>query len=126
MKGKKQQAAKPKPAAQKPKPAPKATATAAKPSTSFKLTEGHIKTSSEGIFAFDRTNYIIMGIGLAIIVLGFIIMASVSAQEPGAEKMDEKIFGPMATTIPSLLIIAGLGVQVYAILKRPKKTESAE
>lgn len=117
--------------AAKPKPQPKQKAQEhvahpEKPSASMKLAEGRHKTAGEGVFLFDKTNYIIMGVGILLILLGFVIMATVPKVEMTDTSTPEEIFGFRAVVLPSFLVIIGLALQVVAILKKPKADTSNE
>jgi hypothetical protein len=115
-KGKKTTASKPKPQ--------KLVTNPEKPSTSLKMNEGRHKTAGEGVMVFGKMNYIIMGVGLVLIVLGFIVMATVPNLEMGAPTTGEEMFGFRAVVLPSFLIIIGLALQVVAILRKPKSGEA--
>ena len=58
---------------------------------------------------FGKTNYKFMLIGIAVLILGFIIMASDS---------EEFGFGFLGLTLGPLIVLAGFGIQFYAILKK--------
>lgn len=74
-------------------------------------------------FYFGKKNFQFMLIGLALIVLGFILMMGPGANTTPEGKFDpnywnEGIFSVVRIRIAPLLIILGFVVQVYAILKR--------
>ena len=74
-------------------------------------------------FYFGVKNFRLMLIGLALIVLGFILMMGPGANTTPEGKFDpdywnEGIFSVVRIRIAPLLIIAGFVVQVFAILKR--------
>lgn len=76
-------------------------------------------------FYFQRKNFRWMLVGLALIVLGFILMMGPGANTTPEGKFDpnywnEGIFSVVRIRIAPLLIIAGFVVQVFAILKRNK------
>jgi hypothetical protein len=67
-------------------------------------------TKNEPItFAFSKENYMLMFIGLAIIVIGFVLMAG-----------KEDIFSTTKLTVAPLLVIAGFAFQIFAIMRKPK------
>ncbi len=75
--------------------------------------------SSKGANLFDKGNYIWMIIGLVIMALGFILMAGGKSADP--MKFDyEEIYSTRRITIAPLLIIIGLLIEIYAIMKKPK------
>ncbi|MCC5921098.1 MAG: DUF3098 domain-containing protein [Cyclobacteriaceae bacterium] len=63
-------------------------------------------------FPFSRTNYILMGVGLGIILLGFIIM-SIDSADYG--------FGFLGLTLGPVVLFLGFLFQFFAILYNPKK-----
>lgn len=70
-------------------------------------------------FGFQPENYKILLIGLAINVLGFLLMIGGAAETPDAFKEDE-LFSTTRITIAPMLIVAGYIVILYAIMKKSK------
>jgi hypothetical protein len=70
-------------------------------------------------FLFEKKNYIIMIVGLAIIALGFILMAGGGSDDPNV--FNEEIYNFRRIRLAPTLVIIGLGVQIYAILAKSKK-----
>ena len=62
--------------------------------------------------AFGKMNYIIMMVGLGVLMLGFVIMAT------GTEK---DVFGTSQLTIGPIVLMLGFLIQFVAILYKPKK-----
>ncbi|MFA7116076.1 MAG: DUF3098 domain-containing protein [Bacteroidales bacterium] len=78
-----------------------------------------IKNNSHAV---PKENIRIMIIGLSIIVLGFIFMIGGGSDDPNV--FNYKMFSFSRLTLSPILIIIGFGVEIYAIMKRPKeKTE---
>lgn len=70
-------------------------------------------------FSFSAKNYRWLLIGLAINVLGFILMIGGATEDPS--KFNEgELFSPMRITIAPMLIVAGYVVIMYSIMKKPK------
>jgi hypothetical protein len=70
-------------------------------------------------FLFEKKNYMIMIVGLAIIALGFILMAGGGSDDPNV--FNEEIYNFRRIRLAPTLVILGLGVQIYAILAKSKK-----
>ncbi|WP_271406280.1 DUF3098 domain-containing protein [Tenacibaculum soleae] len=70
-------------------------------------------------FLFGKRNYIIMLIGLAIIGLGFILMAGGGSENPNI--FNEEIYSWRRIRLAPTLVIIGLGIEIYAIFANPKK-----
>ncbi len=68
--------------------------------------------------AFQRENYIYMFIGLGLLVLGFLLM--IGGGSDTTTKFSPAIFDFRRLTLAPLLILAGYGMEIYAIMKRPK------
>ena len=68
---------------------------------------------------FNKENYILMLAGLALLAIGFILMA-------GGKSTDPKVFDPKVVysttriTVAPILIILGFIIEVVAIMKKPK------
>ena len=60
-----------------------------------------------------------MGIGAAVIALGMILMAGGKSDDPGIFNAAE-VYSARRITIAPILILLGLGIEVYAIFKKPK------
>ena len=68
---------------------------------------------------FDKANFVVWGIGLAIIVLGFILMAG--GKMPDANTFDDSIiYSFRRITLAPALVLAGLGIIVFGIFKNKK------
>jgi hypothetical protein len=74
-------------------------------------------TSTTGGFLFGRKNFTIMLIGLALIGLGMLLMSGGSM--PSSDVWDENIiYSTRRTLIAPLVILIGLGLQIYAIFAK--------
>jgi hypothetical protein len=71
------------------------------------------------LFLFDKTNYYIMFAGLALILLGFVLMAGGKSTDPHVFNKEE-IYSFRRITLAPILIIAGFVVEVVAIMRKPK------
>lgn len=71
-------------------------------------------------YAFNDKNYKMLLIGLAINVLGFILMIGGGADDPNEFNADE-LFSHVRITIAPMLIVLGYAVIMIAIMKKPKK-----
>ncbi len=90
------------------------------PVTTVKKTApGNIKNEPVKTILFTRENYKWMLIGLAILAVGFFMMAGGKSSNPDVFN-DKDIYSPMRITIAPILIVAGLLVEIYAIMKKPK------
>ncbi|MAN28715.1 MULTISPECIES: DUF3098 domain-containing protein [Mesonia] len=73
----------------------------------------------EPYFIFKKKNYQVMLIGMAVIALGFILMAGGGSDDP--EVFNPEIYSWRRIRLAPMLVLLGLGIEVYAILLNPKK-----
>ena len=67
---------------------------------------------------FGRENYKWVLIGLAFLLVGFLLMIGGGSDNPNV--FNEGMFNFRRLTLAPILILIGFGVQFYAIMKRPK------
>lgn len=65
-----------------------------------------------------RRNYILLAIGFAVILVGFILMAGGGSDSP--DEFNEAMFSWRRITLAPILVIGGFVVEIYAIMKRYK------
>ena len=72
-------------------------------------------------FAFDRMNYILIAIGMAVVIIGFILMAASGSSE---EAFNPEIFNALHIKVAPAVAFAGFIFIIYGIMHKPKKVES--
>lgn len=79
------------------------------------------KTASEPKkeFIFQKKNYIFMGIGIACMALGFILMSGGASEDPNV--FNPEIYNFRRIRLAPTLVLLGLGIEIYAILLNPHK-----
>ena len=82
-------------------------------------TKAIVQNASSGNALFTKENYKWMVIGLIIMALGFFLMAGGKSSNPNVFN-DKDVYSPMRITIAPILIVAGLLVEIFAIMKKPK------
>ncbi len=70
-------------------------------------------------FAFDRVNYILIAIGMAVVILGFILMSGAGSSE---ETFNPEIFSAMRVKVAPIACFAGFAFIVYGIMHKPKES----
>ena len=68
---------------------------------------------------FGKENYIWMLAGLAVMALGFFLMAGGKSGDPKVFN-DSDVYSTTRITIAPLLIVAGLVIEIFAIMKKSK------
>ncbi|MGK0427468.1 MAG: hypothetical protein ACJAUR_001580 [Ulvibacter sp.] len=79
------------------------------------------KESIKSQFVFERKNYKFMLIGIAVIVLGFILMTGGGSEDPNV--FNPEIYSWRRIRLAPALILIGFGIEVYAILLNPYKNK---
>lgn len=67
---------------------------------------------------FHKENYILMGVGLLLITVGFALMAGGKSPDPTVFAADE-VYSFRRITLAPILVLLGFAVEGYAILKKP-------
>jgi uncharacterized membrane protein len=75
-------------------------------------------------FLFDAINYKILLVGLAVIVLGFILMSGGGSDDP--KVFNEAIFNFQRIRLAPTTVLIGFGITIYAILKKSNPTATKE
>lgn len=68
-------------------------------------------------FAFDKTNFILLGVGMAIIIIGFLLMTG-----PGSTEgyFEPDIFSARRIKIAPVISLFGFIFMIYGIVRKPK------
>ena len=73
------------------------------------------------VMPFGKQNYIIVGIGIVLLVLGFILMIGGGSNDP--DVFNEQMFNFRRLTLAPILVLAGFVVEIVAIFWKGKKQE---
>ncbi|MVT07607.1 DUF3098 domain-containing protein [Chitinophaga tropicalis] len=85
-------------------------------SKAFKHVEKN-EGDSRAVFAKDNSK--IMIAGLAVIVVGFLLMLGGNSNDPNSFKPEE-VYSFRRITLAPIVIVLGLIVEIYAIMRKPK------
>ena len=69
-------------------------------------------------FAFDKMNYILLAVGMAIVVLGFILMSGGGSTDTS---YDPDIFTARRIKVAPVVCPLGFVSMIYAVMRKPKK-----
>ncbi len=72
--------------------------------------------------ALPKDNYKFLLIGLVVVILGFILMSGGGSEDPN--EFDPEIFSFRRITLAPFVVMTGYGLVLYAIMKRPKATNT--
>jgi hypothetical protein len=70
---------------------------------------------------FTKDNYIWMLAGLAVMAFGFFLMAGGKSADPKVFNESE-VYSSTRITVAPILIIAGLLIEIFAIMKKTKES----
>ena len=67
--------------------------------------------------AFDKMNYILLAVGMAVVVLGFILMSGGSSSEAA---YGPDIFSVRRIKVAPVVCLLGFVSMIYAVIRKPK------
>ena len=68
-------------------------------------------------FAFDKTNFILLAVGMAAVIVGFLLMTGPGSTEAGFEP---DIFSVRRIKVAPVVCLLGFVFMIYAVLRKPK------
>ena len=71
-------------------------------------------------FAFDKVNYTLLAIGMAVVVIGFLLMSGAGSTETA---YTPDIFSARRIKVAPLVCLVGFVSMIYAVVRRPKNKE---
>ena len=71
-------------------------------------------------FAFDKTNFILLAISMAIVVIGFLQMVGPNSTDTAFEP---DIFSVRRTKVAPVVCLFGFVSMIYAVVRKPKDLE---
>ncbi|HVF96630.1 MAG TPA: DUF3098 domain-containing protein [Flavisolibacter sp.] len=74
---------------------------------------------------FDKENLKWMLIGVAVLILGFVLMAGGGSADPNVFNKEE-VYSTRRITIAPIIILIGLAIEIYALFRQPKTAPAAE
>ncbi|MBQ9230605.1 MAG: DUF3098 domain-containing protein [Prevotella sp.] len=73
--------------------------------------------------AFDRVNYILLVVGMAIVVIGFVLMSGAGSTESA---YNPDIFSARRIKVAPVVCLIGFVSMIYAVMRKPKDKEVEE
>lgn len=68
-------------------------------------------------FAFDKMNFILLAVGMAIVVVGFLLMIGPNSTESAFEP---DIFSARRIKVAPIVCLVGFVSMIYAVIRKPK------
>ena len=70
-------------------------------------------------FLFEKSNYQVLFIGIAVIVLGFILMSGGGSDDPTV--FNKEVFSFRRIRLAPTVVLIGFGITIFSIFKKSKK-----
>ena len=74
-------------------------------------------------FAFDKVNYILLAVGMAVVIVGFLLMSGSGSTESA---YNPDIFSDRRIKVAPLICLAGFVSMIYAVVHKPKDEAQKE
>ena len=74
-------------------------------------------------FAFDKVNYILLAIGMAVVIIGFLLMSGAGSSETA---YNPDIFSARRIKVAPVICLLGFVSMIYAVVRRPKTDKAIE
>lgn len=71
--------------------------------------------------AFDRVNYILLVVGMAIVVIGFILMSGAGSTE---NAYNPDIFSARRIKVAPVVCLIGFVSMIFAVMRKPKDKDT--
>ena len=68
-------------------------------------------------FAFDKMNYILLAVGMAVVIIGFLLMTGPSSSTTAYEP---DIFSARRIKVAPVVCLLGFVSMIYAVVRKPK------
>ena len=70
-------------------------------------------------FLFEKINYTILIVGIAVIAIGFLLMSGGGSDDP--KVFNDAVFNFRRIRLAPTVVLIGFGITIYSIFKNPKK-----
>ena len=74
-------------------------------------------------FALDKTNFILLAVGMVVVIIGFLLMTGPGSTE---EMFEPYIFSVRRIKVAPAVCFFGFIFMIYAILRKPKNVQDKE
>ena len=73
---------------------------------------------------FNKENFMWMLIGVAVLIVGFLLMAGGGSADPNVFNKAE-VYSARRITVAPIIILIGIAIEIYAIFRTPKPSVAA-
>ena len=71
-------------------------------------------------FAFDKTNFLLLGIGMLVVIVGVLLMSGPSST---MTHFEPDIFSVRRVKVAPVVCLLGFLFMIYAVLRKPKENK---
>lgn len=71
-------------------------------------------------FAFDKTNFILLAVGMAVVIIGFLLMSGPSSTP---DHFEPDIFSVRRIKVAPVVCLLGYLFMIYGVMRKPKMTQ---
>ena len=71
-------------------------------------------------FAFDKTNFLLLGIGMLVVIVGFLLMSGPSST---MTHFEPDIFSARRIKVAPVVCLLGFLFMIYAVLRKPRENK---
>lgn len=75
------------------------------------------KKTPQKTILFGKENYMLIGLGLVVVIIGFFLMAG--GQQISPDEWSEDVYSFRRITLAPIVILSGLGIVIFSIFKTP-------
>jgi len=75
-------------------------------------------------FPLQKENYLLLIIGFAIILIGFLLMIGGKAENPN--EFNPEVFNFRRITLAPIVVLFGFAFEIWAIMKKPKQSNEEQ
>lgn len=79
------------------------------------------KTAKKKVFAFDRMNFILLAAGMAVVIIGMVLMSGSGSSETS---FNPEIFSARRIKVAPAICLFGYLFIIYGILRKPRDIET--
>lgn len=76
-----------------------------------------MKSTVKRVFAFDRMNFILLAIGMAVVLIGMVLMSGSGSNEAS---FDPSIFSAQRIKVAPAVCLFGYLFMIYGIIRKPR------
>ena len=82
-----------------------------------------MSSNNKRAFAFDRVNYLLLAVGMAVVILGMVLLSGSGSDE---QTFNPAIFDARHIKVAPAVCLFGYLFMIYGILRRPRTEKQAE